>query len=710
MSLAFLNPLFLYGLAAASLPLLIHLINRRRAKPLRFPAVQFVLRANRRIARRYKLRQLLLMILRTLALLVLAAVMARPVLTEEGALLSGGGPPVALAVILDTSMSMGYRSGAGDRLDHARTLLDSYLAQLRGEDSVTLIPTARLEATGTRQAPQLVHDGRALQTAAADLRPTFGRADFRGSFMAAYEALAASAAPRKQILLLTDRQQAGWAEFDAASLGKVDPNVLIHILRLGGAQADENRTVERLALQSNVVGSDIPTVLEATLLNTSGTPHRRVLAQLLIDGVKVDQQLVDLPAGGRLPVRFEVAFEKPGRHAGVVQLSADKLQADDEYHFSLEVNDRIAVLVVDGDPRTSLVYSETYFLSYALNPGAAMSRSLIRPRVITASELEAAELGRYQVIVLANVPSLGEEQRQRLFRYVRDGGSLIFFLGTQTEAAVYNDTFYASTTRLLPVPLVERKQAPSGQPWHISTVEAAHPALRLFHDSLAGLLQRASFYSYMQTSSQALAGGGKALLALDNGDPYLVEGQIGAGKVLLFTSSADRDWNDFSTKTTYLPLMQNLVLYLSGAQANRLQDSLEVGDAKQIIAEGRYAGSEVTVTDPRGMPRLLRLQPQGSHAEAIFDANTLPGIYLISGAGKQQSYQVNVPLEESNLTEFPAARLRDKFQHLPVTISDVPEEQPEVAEPAAQRYDLWPYFFATLFGLLVMETIVAARF
>ena len=265
MTFAFLNPLFLYGLAAAGAPVLIHLINRRRAKPLRFPAVRFVLRANQRIARRYKLRQLLLLALRTLAILVFASVLARPVLTEEGTLLTGGGPPVALVVIFDTSMSLGYSGATGLRMDSARALLDSYLEQLRSEDSVALLATNADQPA----APQLSSEVSRVRGAAARLQPTFGRADFRAAIANAYQLLSTSAATRKQILILTDRQEAGWSSFDAGAIDKVDPDVLMQVVRIGGARPDENRTVERLALKGNIIGSDVPTVLEASVENFS---------------------------------------------------------------------------------------------------------------------------------------------------------------------------------------------------------------------------------------------------------------------------------------------------------------------------------------------------------------------------------------------------------------------------------------------------------
>jgi hypothetical protein len=100
MSVFFLYPLFLFGLAAASLPILIHLLNRRRLKRIRFPAVRFILLSQKRISRSYRLRHWLLLALRTLAVICLALLLANPIFQTGAGLFAGGGPVSLL--ILDT--------------------------------------------------------------------------------------------------------------------------------------------------------------------------------------------------------------------------------------------------------------------------------------------------------------------------------------------------------------------------------------------------------------------------------------------------------------------------------------------------------------------------------------------------------------------------------------------------------------------------------
>src|SRR5436190_17430898 len=139
MSFFFLHPLYLFGLAAASLPILIHLLNRRKLKRVRFPAVRFVLLSQKRISRSYRLRHWLLLALRTLAVILLALLLANPIFQTGAGLFAGGGP-VALVVLLDNSLSMKW-SGAGDGFKQAKEAARLLLTNLNEGDRAALVAT-----------------------------------------------------------------------------------------------------------------------------------------------------------------------------------------------------------------------------------------------------------------------------------------------------------------------------------------------------------------------------------------------------------------------------------------------------------------------------------------------------------------------------------------------------------------------------------------
>jgi len=223
MSLFFLHPIYLYGLIAASLPLLIHLLNRRRLKRIRFPAVRFILLSQRRISRSYRLRHWLLLALRTLAVILLVLLMANPIF-QTGVGLFAGGAPSSLVIILDNSLSMTWsRAGAG--FDKAGEAARRLVSSLKDSDRAAVISTDTWDDGTVR-----LQDRRELLLRELDrIRISGGTADFSVALKRAYELLKEPSA-QKEIWLITDMALTGWDRFNLSELGQYDSSVPLKIV------------------------------------------------------------------------------------------------------------------------------------------------------------------------------------------------------------------------------------------------------------------------------------------------------------------------------------------------------------------------------------------------------------------------------------------------------------------------------------------------
>ncbi|HMF52568.1 MAG TPA: BatA domain-containing protein, partial [Candidatus Saccharimonadales bacterium] len=218
MSVFFLYPLFLFGLAAASLPILIHLLNRRRLKRIRFPAVRFILLSQKRISRSYRLRHWLLLALRTLAVIFLALLLANPIFQTGAGLFAGGGP-VALVVLLDNSLSMRW-SGDGNGFKQAKEAARLLLSALNDNDRAALIPTNISEKDVFRlkgQKDVLLKELDGIEVAD-------GTANLPVALSKAYELLNQPAG-QKEIRLITDMALTGWDQFSVSALKQIDPSI-----------------------------------------------------------------------------------------------------------------------------------------------------------------------------------------------------------------------------------------------------------------------------------------------------------------------------------------------------------------------------------------------------------------------------------------------------------------------------------------------------
>jgi hypothetical protein len=371
-------------------------------------------------------------------------------------------------------------------------------------------------------------------------------------------------------------------------------------------------------------------------------------------------------------------------------------------NFTLEAQDKLRVLVVDGDPQTSLVQSESFFLIRALNPAGERDTSLFLPTVIVADGLNAANLDSYQVVALCNVAALPDGFVGKLQNYLRQGGGLLIFAGDKFQPDHYNQKL----AQVLPVALGDKKTGAEATGEKIDKIDLSHPALQIFADTiLQESLKSARVWSYAR-------GTGKALISLANGDPLLLEQKVGAGKVMLLTSSADRDWNDLPVKTVYLPLIQSLTQYLAGAKRGSLDAGIVVGTAKELSLPPSFVGKNLRVTKPDKRNLDVAITGEKDRARATIDENDRAGIYRLAlpagadkDAGVPQLYAVNAPFLESRLDEISPRELQAKLT--PIRAQVIPVE---TLKDGGKRVDLALPLLALLIVTLLFEGWLGQRF
>lgn len=680
MSLFFLHPIYLYGLIATSIPLLIHLLNRRRLKRLRFPAVRFVLLSQRRIARTYRLRHWILLALRTFAIFLLVLLLAHP-LFQTGAGLFAGGGPLSLVVILDNSLSMKW-SREGEGFKQAKEAGRLLLSSLKDGDLAAVVPTnssekGQLRLKGEKEVLLRELDG--VQIAA-------GTADFSLDLSRAYDLLKEPAA-QKEIWLLTDMALTGWDRFTLSTLGQYDPLIPLKIIKVGQKGEPLNATIKEIRMRGQGVGVGLPIHLEASLANFTDKEIKDLLVQLNLDGQNRDQRLVSLPPKGEVGVTFQFSLGQPGAHHGSVTLKKDGLAGNPTAYFALQAQDKLKVLVVDGDPQTSLVQSESFFLTRALNPAGERDSSLILPTVVIPEGLSSVSLESYQALIFCNVPVISDGLLSKVRDYLRQGGGFLLFLGDRIQVDDYNLKLFQSSPPILPARITERKSfsEPAGE--KIERVDTTHPALQGFTDqTLKESLRSTRVRGYFRTDGRDRS----ALLVLANGDPLLVEKKMGAGKALFFTTAADRDWSDLPLKTAYLPLLQSLVSYLSGGKRGAMDAGITAGATKSFSFPPSFVGKNLRIVKPDRSEREITFVADGEKATASFQENDLAGIYRLSlpasaveQAGVPEIYPVNSPFLESRLEAISEPEIRAKL--IPLRLEVIPVES---LEKGGKRMDL----------------------
>ena len=700
MSVFFLYPIYLFGLMAASLPILIHLLNRRRLKRIRFPAVRFVLLSQKRISRSYRLRHWLLLALRTLAVILLALLLANPIFQTGAGLFAGGGP-VSLVVLLDNSLSMTW-SGDGNGFKRAKEAARLLISALNDSDRAALIPT---NISG-KEAFRLKTEKEVLLKELDGIEIADGVTNLSAALGKAYELLNEPAG-QKEVRLITDMGLTGWDQFSISSLKQYDPSIPLKTIRVARKQQPLNGTIREVRLGGQGVGVNLPLNLEAKIANFGDQEIKDLLVQLSIDGQMKEQKLASVPPRGETSVSFQARLTQPGAHVGQVTLKKEGLAGNSAANFALHAQEKLRVLVVDGDPQTSIVQSESFFLARALNPGDEQNSSLYLPTVILPDGLDGASLDGYQVVVLCNVAGVSDNSVAKLQNFLRQGGGLLIFSGDRLQMENYNLKLVESSPPILPGQLRDKKVGPEAGGEKIAKLDLTHPALQGLADAiLQESMKSARVWGYSRISPS----GKSVLISLANGDPLLLEQKVGNGRVLFMATSADRDWNDLPVKTAYLPLVQSLTNYLAGGNRGLLDGGIPVGAVKQFSLPPSAVGKTLRITKPDKQEAEVPVVPEKDQASALFQENDRAGIYRTAfptGADKEttaQLYAVNPPFLESRLDEISESELQAKLKPIRLEVISIDELQ-----QGGKRMDLALPLLAFLIITLLLEGWIAQR-
>ena len=656
MSLSFLNPFFLFALAAAAIPILIHRLTKRKALTQKFSAVRLLLESQRMVTRPQRLRHLFLLALRILAIMSLVFLMARPVLTEPGLLAP---EKKAMAIILDNSLSMAYRGESGERYGLSKKAAKEVLEHFNGQ--VVILPTASFPTSRFRQERQIpwMTSEEALKELSS-IPFSYGRGDLNACLHLAYQKLR-ELKVGKEVFIVSDLTRGDWERFALNKLDVVPAEVGMTVLRIGGSERDPNLTVKEVKLVEGETVVGVRSSLEVTVSNLSDRSGA-ALVQLFLSGIKVDQKSIDVNAMGEGKVYFELSPDKKGWVNGEVRLSTDNLSQDDNFYFPLKVREKIKVLVIDGAPKASLKESESYYLIHALRPGDSEESPFI-PRVISEEEVTKTDTNLYEVIVWMN---MARPQGSQLASILESGKPILLFLGDQVDPDEYN------RIPLFPWRIRERKEARIGKPERIAQVDDRCDFLKPFSGPGGESLRAASFHRYFRVE-----GSMRSLLIFGNQDPLLVESEIGKSKILLFTSSGDLDWNDLPLKAAYLPLIQGMMKEAVGLFRDSIPSTIRFGEP---------FGEKTRSTQLAG--------PEGG-----------PGIYQFFPLSGEMRQGVNTPLEESDLGKLTKEEVRKKFGQEDVRIVEYKEGASGNLQ--TNRKEIWPFLLAFLLMVLGVEMVVA---
>jgi hypothetical protein len=649
--MSLLAPAFLAGLLAIALPWWLHRLSSDNPNKQKFSSLMFLEPGEPRRVLAKKVQYLLLLALRIGVLVLLALAFAEPALWRTPQAGDSDGARLHL-IVLDGSASMSY----GDRWESARAAANDVLDSLSGEDRAQIVLAGRLfEVLGPATA-----DVAALRQTLNTAEPGVFRLEY-GQLMRSIDGLLRTAELPVVLDLVTDVQTSGLPTRFGELAPRRPAEIVLHDVTDGAA---ENWTVDSFG------ASALSGELTASVRSFAPDAVTRTVT-LTQNGRTVDSRIVEVAAGGRAEVTFAALDLASGSNRVEVALTpADDLTGDDRRYLAIKRPEPRKVLLVAPNAEGR----DVLFTSAALETLTTLALTAD----VRTTPLGDPPLVDYSFVVVTDVGVLDGAQAAALQDYVENGGRALLAAGPRSAGLV--------TLPITGQPLRTNPQMGAQASVSIGEVDATHPALRGVEE-----LRAANFWRAVNVEPSP---DDRVPLWLADGTPLLLERGLGRGRVLLFTSSLDREWNDLPVQTAFVPLMAGIANQLLGGAG--FTSEADLGSTLAVRALGLAGGQ---IFDPRGGAAL----GLGAGTDDVLLDQV--GFYDVVGGGTTELVAVNFDPRESDLTPIDAATL-DRWRGLGVRPG---EEAAPVAVTSADETvpsSLGPWLMMVLLMLVLVESAV----
>ncbi|MBP5320227.1 MAG: VWA domain-containing protein [Kiritimatiellae bacterium] len=639
----FANPLFLWALTAAAIPLMLHMFQRRRTVVTPFPTLRFLKAAQKRSSSRVRFENLIIWLLRTLLVCSIALAFAQPVLKQAaGGIL--GRTDRDIAIVLDGSYSMNYEMERAKVWESCKDAAEKMINGLKAGDRVCVYlaaetPVPVIEKPTTERAT-VVQAIRALTL-------TDASAKLEDAVAMAVRTLEQQDGKReKELYIFTDGQARSWQGFresaDAsaptgaapagearAAISRESREKIAFFAMLAGALHPDNAYPATLKVSPALMLAGQSARVSARI-GRSG-PAKELSVALLVDGEEKARRSLTAEADTETPIEFVLGGLEPGIHLGKLVTPQDALPEDDAFEFLLRVNRQLPVLIVGTDDASR-------YLKAALAPGAA-DESV---KTLTPEEIDGTDLRDYQAVFLCDAFPLSGQAILRLETYVSAGGVLCIFPGERADAAAYAEMkiLPAAPDEIEPVDTDQStrtlRHVPN-KPGQVVTFSLALPPGAL--PTVA--LKRTLTLGDLQENAATLITAGPDT-------PFLTGRVVGRGRVFLFSVGADRTWSTLPLTAFFVPIVHQLIR--QGAGASVQPTHLTLGTAMPANEAIPLFREDDSIMTPSGASLVIK-----DTGDRTYFIEELPevGIYTrakASGAQPEPVLAVNTDRSESDLT------------------------------------------------------------
>ena len=671
-----LNPFTIWATLAAigvAVPIIIHLLYRKNRKETDWAAMELLRRALVVRSGQIKLEDFIILLLRCLTLLLLAAALLRPILKDSDLI---GDQKVGMVVAIDDSLSMNH--GATTRFENAIEKARQVIGTSQPGDKISIVFLNE----------KSIDDPNKIPLRAADYDPTKinsildeakksgasnHQSNLENSIPLLKEMSEEMKAGTKEIHIITDAQQSDWNGLSSEAKGILAGiPASIYILPVN-SENDDNRSITSLKYVSGPLNNSGVARFEATVKNFGTNDANSGNIEFYQDGNLVSRQTLGvIDSGSSKVIPFLANYNKPGDLSIIAKISKDNLSEDNSRNTVVNVRPSISVLCATDSANEGLGNSTNslFFLENALRLRSSDEEAGIQVTSVDSSDLTLETFNNYDVIILANVSSPSIEIANRLKTFTENGGGLILFAGENINAEKYGQTFGTTSESILPAIIGNKKTASeeSDNLYSLDVPTSDHPLATVVKSMSEEMINDAKIKSLVNL--QPTEGSQVILSLVEDKSPVLVSKEVGNGSVILCSTSADRSWSDMVLHPIYAIMIQQAVTTTTSRPESRLA---MVHSSKTINIEGAMpssaklqkmiiAGEE---TEGEIEPSEIKTSQDNNSFKAEIDAQDIndTGVYQITNnEGKiLGAIAVNSNPSESNVKVAAADALKESI-------------------------------------------------
>ncbi|MFH1195724.1 MAG: VWA domain-containing protein [bacterium] len=689
----FLNPSVLFGMLAASIPILIHLFNLRKLKKIEFSTLAFLKELQKTKIRKIKLKQWILLVLRVLIILLLVAAFARPTIESVSIGGTSSAAKTTAVFVIDNSISMSVVTEKGSYLNQGKQIAKSLISQFQDGDDITIIFPSEVTAESkikTFSNPSLINE----------FLESTGISAVRGSIhnaiVSAGQILAESDNFNKEIYILWDFQKDGLYS-SKEILSNLEPlfgeNVRLYTFDFY-AKDPANLSVTSLVPNNQIFEKEKQVGFTATISNYSASAFSNTVASLFINGKRSAQQSFDITPGGTKQLTFETTLKEAGLLDIFVELEEDDIASDNTRYLSLDVPEKINLLLLSDNS------NDTRFVKLAVK---GLSSGNIELTEKNTNQVNSLNFDNYNAVMIVGNDNISNYERIK--SYCTNSGNILFLPG---ENSSLQSLQKFSNSFGLPAPtLIAGNLNSISSPASFEKIDYEHPIfINLFEKQKTPRIESPDIYRFLKVKT---AGSGKQIINLIDNSSFLSESKIGTGKILFYNTAPVLSWSNLPIKSIFPPLILKSILYLT----NTVDEvkGFTAGEGLQINL-GKAKSPQIRVLQPGNNETIVNLDSINANNYWNFADTKVTGTYkFYSGNSLIDFAPVNTDPLESKIEHISTVDFEKYLDdiHFNGRYLNLSPEEDYLKSIYQSRFgsELWKYFLSMALLLALIEMLIS---